>query len=545
MRVESAIVPFVTPDGQPCGQLRLQRRRGRLSVIDADEAAAWAEEPVQLTEDSVCEVLAENTPPLWRLREEGPLIPSAVPERRASAGTLELGRGAGLLRVFLEDVAGTVRASAALEVVPSKLGYRDDYRAMLQEIAERCTDLVLSLRAPQSGRLVPDLRCDPQTLLQRFALVRGLLDTPSMRAALDRVAERPHRRLIARPEERPLAQGGALSSADLRRLAHGVPRVALPDTHPRAARLPTVPARTAPTRHEETIDTPENRFVRHALTDFAAFLQQVEARLGRTRADERLRQEAIRLRQPLERVLSGALRTVGDEGPRLPESPVLRQGRGYREIVRGWLRLQAAGRLSWAGGPDVYAAGRRDVATLYEYWIFLSLAECVRVAFGLTDGALRTLLVATADGFGLALAQGTDAHIAGTAGRWQVHLSFNRTFLPEAGESWTRRMRPDATLTLADTAGTYRLHFDAKYRAENGDLVRDDLVQMHAYRDALPGTVAALVLYTGSETRLWTRPGEPLPALGALPLRPGVSADADRAALVDLLRTFATGLASA
>ena len=88
------------------------------------------------------------------------------------------------------------------------------------------------------------------------------------------------------------------------------------------------------------------------------------------------------------------------------------------------------------------------------------------------------------------------------------------------------------------------LHFDAKYRVDNfltqltsapdsdelfgetttsGDAKRDDLLKMHAYRDAIARTAGAYVLYPGSEIKdIRRHPGfkEVLPGLGAFPLRP-------------------------
>ncbi len=88
------------------------------------------------------------------------------------------------------------------------------------------------------------------------------------------------------------------------------------------------------------------------------------------------------------------------------------------------------------------------------------------------------------------------------------------------------------------------LHFDAKYRVDNllaqltsvddpddlfegsttsGNAKRDDLLKMHAYRDAISRTAGAYVLYPGSEiTDIRRHPGfnEVLPGLGAFPLRP-------------------------
>ena len=32
-----------------------------------------------------------------------------------------------------------------------------------------------------------------------------------------------------------------------------------------------------------------------------------------------------------------------------------------------------AAKLIWTGGEDVYGVGKRDIATLYEYWLFFIL----------------------------------------------------------------------------------------------------------------------------------------------------------------------------
>ena len=57
----------------------------------------------------------------------------------------------------------------------------------------------------------------------------------------------------------------------------------------------------------------------------------------------------------------------------------------------------------------------------------------------------------------------------------------------------------------------------------SGGAKRDDLLKMHAYRDAISRTAGAYVLYPGSEIKdIRRHPGfkEVLPGLGAFPLRP-------------------------
>ncbi len=76
-------------------------------------------------------------------------------------------------------------------------------------------------------------------------------------------------------------------------------------------------------------------------------------------------------------------------------------------------------------------------------------------------------------------------------------------------------MRPDATLSVRvlGSAQHHYLHFDAKYRLDlkqtladepdeadtgSGGSKREDLLKMHAYRDAIRGSAAAYVLFPGS-----------------------------------------------
>ena len=49
---------------------------------------------------------------------------------------------------------------------------------------------------------------------------------------------------------------------------------------------------------------------------------------------------------------------------------------------------------------------------------------------------------------------------------------------------------------------------------------REDLLKMHAYRDAISRTAGAYVLYPGDEPVQLARFNELLPGLGAFPLRP-------------------------
>jgi predicted component of viral defense system (DUF524 family) len=239
-----------------------------------------------------------------------------------------------------------------------------------------------------------------------------------------------------------------------------------------------------------------------------------------------------------------------------------------------------AANLTWDGGNDVYEAGKRDVALLYEYWVFFQLLTSVTRLLQLDNPPARQLIEWTHDRFDLRLKSGTmlsfEGIVRGTERPMRARFNYNRTFpgsapnsanYPRAG-SWTRTMRPDYTVSLwpaeltADEAELtdwiVHVHFDAKYRVdritdlfgsdepaaieaddqadrENTRAKRADLLKMHAYRDAIRRTEGAYVIYPGiSGSQTWRGFHEILPGLGAFALRPTTN-DAEVHAIQEFL----------
>jgi hypothetical protein len=222
-----------------------------------------------------------------------------------------------------------------------------------------------------------------------------------------------------------------------------------------------------------------------------------------------------------------------------------------------------AAQLTWKGGDDVYDIGKRDVAVLYEYWLFFQLLKIIGKVFGLKP--TRDLIVNTKDELGLQLKQGTHFPIKGICDKYarklRIQFSYNRTFsgnsdYPDGG-SWTRNMRPDYTLSIwpdgIDEAEAERqeiivhIHFDAKYKIEHiieslgnvenldeekseqnkGTYKRGDLLKMHSYKDAIRRTGGAYILYPGKEKETYSKMGfrEIIPGLGAFQIRPSENED--------------------
>ena len=163
-------------------------------------------------------------------------------------------------------------------------------------------------------------------------------------------------------------------------------------------------------------------------------------------------------------------------------SPALQRKEGYREVLQAWLIFDLAAKLSWHGGDDVYDAGKRNVATLYEYWLFFKLMEVIGSIFDIAPEDKKNLVQTDKDEINLELKQGKMKMVHGVydAGvrKLNVRFYYNRTFksagsMLEAG-SWTRTMRPDYTLSVwpgeIDEKEAEKedlivhIHFDAKYK---------------------------------------------------------------------------------
>jgi hypothetical protein len=66
-------------------------------------------------------------------------------------------------RCWCVTTPGLLLGAAAVEVRSRKLSYRDDYRQMLEDITDRCIDLLIELRAPTAMRAAPDPGHEPRT----------------------------------------------------------------------------------------------------------------------------------------------------------------------------------------------------------------------------------------------------------------------------------------------------------------------------------------------------------------------------------------------
>jgi predicted component of viral defense system (DUF524 family) len=544
-----------------------------LTETDEEDAREHGETTIQLRESEryEYEVVPANDADL-RLR-------CSLSSRRRSLGTGGGKPDAGLIEtrsfcgtLLLELVEGevddakTAVASALLDVRSLKLDYRTEYRGMLRRLSDEMAGLVADARSSAKAgfRSTFEDRTDSGWLQIQLELLRETLDSADFSAALQRILSFPHERLSTVSDSVSTDRPIRWTPSAVRQLVTGNPRREVPATHPLWTHLglESVAERVLVPRKSRDLDTLENRFVKFALGEFRAFLTHAQgvfescAGWGASAALSR------RLAATVEDWLGRSLfREVGEMRFAPLGSPVLQRKAGYREVLRWWLRFRTAAELSWEGGEELFHAGQRDVASLYEYWLFFELLGwfCQKCRGG-NRPAVEELIEGLEEGSpNLRLRKRMElgpfvGTFAGQSRRLNARFAYNRRFEVtqdrHAGGSWTRRLHPDYTLTFwpedlseADAERQELLvhvHFDAKYRVEDieglfgaegaddaddeveGNYKRQDLLKMHAYRDAIKRSQGAYVLYPGRANAAVKLKGfhEILPGLGAFGVAP-------------------------
>jgi predicted component of viral defense system (DUF524 family) len=543
-------------------------------------------------------ILFENTGYNWKLRgpAAGSLDPAAIQSTLKADGEgprkaewiqtrLSGDSPGGFFKVTNYLGTAEIRVAPSLPIVrfeiqSRKFDFHGEYRAMVEDIASHCQQLLLEWESPTSFNIAPDPARRRKILLEQFLFLRHVLGGDKLDLYLEEIRRRPHVALDAELEWKPssLARSARFATDPIR---HG--RTWQLVSQGRICALGGIgPGEILHERRFDTFDTPPNRFIHFALAAFRDVCEEVMAAFAAKHGTAWL--EAGQMRNSLDVFLAQPFFADVSRLDRLPlENQTLQKREGYRDILLAWLMLETASRIDWPGRDDAYDGTNRNAATLYEFWLYFMLRGGLIKRLGMDEIGVRRkeedeekhfLSTSSTGVLQLNLAQNKESI---SRFRWTshngeqlgVHLFYNRSFEgsrdPMGGGTYSQRFRPDFTIVffpaeylnagkwsnveqLAQDAGHIGfLHFDAKYRIEdlgkifgedNDDALsleknqakgtdtyrRGDLYKMHAYNDAIRRTAGSYVLYPGRDgepRKSFPRYEEVIPGVGAFRLRPG------------------------
>lgn len=483
-------------------------------------------------------------------------------KRTTNLGTIAPNIFVGRLSIpLIEKETSKECSKIELEVQSIKSGYRDDYRDMLELITEKCTDLLLQVNSPVSQYFEIDYTKDSQTLYQKFAFIKSIIGSDEFAEAIHRIVTAPVNKWTETIEERDIRNARRFSNTNIKEILKGGKRTELPKSHfLRSFGIETLPERITTIRKTDSVDTPENRFIKHALENFLKFCTDINNRAIEFRHKKMENESEIMIRELENQLQHTVFKDISRPTTLKLNSPVLQRKEGYREVLRVWLMFDLAAKLIWSGGDDIYSGDKKDIATLYEYWLFFKLLDLFQSIFDIEPKDISDLIKETPDGLNLQLKQGKVTALRGVYDsgnrKLNIRFNYNRSFsgkknYPDSG-SWTTTLRPDYTLSfwpfgISEQEGEKQelivhVHFDAKYKIANladfleqntengldeekienrkGIYKNADLLKMHAYKDAIRRTGGAYVLYPGDKSINQKGFHEIIPGLGAFPVKP-------------------------
>lgn len=544
-----------------------------LYQLDTEFAIEIGESPYQIAEGAFYEYEIIGS------EEYGLRTPSTrvvkESKRNATRGRIEPNIFVGKLKVEVYRISDEQRVgSFDLEVLATKFdkeldnSYRSNYRQMLEDIADQSTELLMQIDTPVFQSYGIDYNANAQTVYQRFCFVQSFIGSQDFEEALLQIFNNPSTTWNEMQEFVPIAKVKRIGNREIRQFTASADRMNLKATHSlQKVGLSSLPQKIYSSHKVESYDTPENRFIKFALHSFNMFVEQCQLLFSKHKK-EYAEQEARLLKKHLNQLLSHPFFNGIQEPQSLKlNSPTLQKRAGYREVLNRWLQFELASKLSWDGGEDVYDAGKKNIAQLYEYWLYFQLLTLIQKKFGLEDVSKR-LLAIEKDGLQLNLKSGRQLVQKGLCDIYSrplyVKFSYNRSFsggtddVSKSG-SWTTTLRPDYTLSIWPSAfksetnaekedAIVHIHFDAKYKIQDfrkdvvevnggseesldkqkeeerkGNYKNADLLKMHAYKDAIRRTGGAYVLYPGKNEKQFEGFHEILPGLGAFSVTPSTT----------------------
>lgn len=459
---------------------------------------------------------------------------------------------------FRNYVGTAYLSGVTLNVKSVKLG-EDGVSRLLEDVSLMSASLVFGWRAPtthaasasRASRLpVPyhQLQFLRQVVLRNVVGTRmqdylnAIENNPTRRFVLERpvvtierarrLDERSIREIFTRTERLAVlpASSGLNSNAVAKALSFGSP----PRRH--------FPVLVSEASRKFSYDTVENRFIKYFIEQALAVVYKL---LDNKAIHPQLRADCRTIATIFESASSARYLSEVKSLSAFPSpTQVMLKSEGYKEVWQLWSEFSSHMSLPTdAVAVDRFLQGK-DIAQLYEYWVFLKVIEATAAVLKMRQSPVVKVSVSD---LGTSLDRGLSVEMG------YVKISFNPTFARSRGDTYSTPLRPDVVLEFDGR----KFIFDAKYRLKWKDLkdelqeeestfLRADLYKMHTYRDAIRNVEAAFVVYPGTEFGFYERSGlfndgvagvQVFDGVGAIPASPdtGLSPSALHATITRIL----------
>ncbi|HDX9540472.1 MULTISPECIES: restriction endonuclease-like protein [Bacillus] len=398
-------------------------------------------------------------------------------------GNLSFPNEVGNTTFEIKDEQDTL-LTVTFEVFPAKLEYKDDYRALLDEVNDEIYNLAFHLLK----RTYLGASAIYATNPSKSEFYRILNDSfERFMKSISHIKRQPHHTLMTRHQ---LVRGEKIRKLDSVGMNYLRKRPHLLQGEN------SIPTKGITAYKEVSYDTLENRFVKwmiqrvvHKIVDLLKALEK-KSRYTRGETDEDLLERVKNMKYRMKNELNDPFWRAIGKLDRSVFSLVIQMAAGYRDAYQIFLMLSRG--LTLRG--QIFKMSVKDVARLYEYWTYLKLGQILSKKY---IPLHQDVIQVKQDGLYVTLDESK------TAKRTFKHPVTDEVielyFQKRNGRLPTVTQKPDTMLAIEKKGKNYQYQyiFDAKYRidfAESSHYKRkygapgpmeEDINTMHRYRDAL------------------------------------------------------------
>lgn len=389
-----------------------------------------------------------------------------------------------------------------LEVYPSKISYKEDYIALLEDINTEVYNLSYGFLA--RTYLSSELNNHKNNSYTEFYSILNYVMEKLLKA-IDIITSNPYYELI-KSTEIVKYHNIKKSGYETLRYIERNPKVI------KKVNKAYVPERAMQSKKTVTVDTKENKFTKLMILRIQEKLQSFIKRYYETKGrnisnktkfkeiissnclkinnsyDEEFIKKLLKFNKLLDVKLKNTfLKNVSGEYMEGSLSHVFTMGNGYKELYKYYLMLQKGLSIK----SSIFSLSMKELSLLYEYWCFIKINSIIQKKYNLIK---TDFLKINKDGIVVSLKKGMQSKFIYENPKTKERFI---VFYNSKKYSRTVRQKPDNILSLykENCSTSYEFIFDAKYKIDNSLEYKvkhktpgpkeEDINTMHRYRDAI------------------------------------------------------------
>lgn len=408
------------------------------------------------------------------------------------SGVLNFQNEVGLTDLVLQ-LEGENIFQLQIEIFPSKIDYKDDYQAILNDVNRMIYNLSFDFLR-KTYHMTGLRETNNQSLTEFFTIFQHVFK--QLIQAIERIQKSPNYKSQKEYKKVEAAKVRKSSKENNRFLTKNPHFLQQNNQHGfiSVQNQLFLPSHALEAKNLVLYDTLENRFVCWVLNRILSKLKELKSKMINKSniQDPLLLKKIDNMQNQLQHVLRYDFLNVGDMR-QMSISIVLQMAPGYREVYKYYLILMKGLTIQ----SDLFRISTKDLAQLYEYWCFLKIHDLLSSKYELIN---QDIVKVHHSGIFVTLDKSSKARVVYRNPSNGEVFTLHYNSLPVGDHGAILGQKPDNVLSLKknESAIEYKYIFDAKYRlnpAYEGTSYQlkykqagpeeEDINTMHRYRDAI------------------------------------------------------------